>query len=642
MAFQESHMRFISDDDEATLLPGAQRPTAVMDWLRNMNRYLTSGARVFGVWGDIVSNESACPGGVQFGAQYKGEPGVRVAFKGDKGTAVEVEVTINSKARKVKAYPRRYRLGSDCFDRSLPIPYLVLDAVEPEQLHFYIHDRFSRIQNIEYIRLFKRALAWLSTEREAERPVRERMLQSITENHICRPEAAGVMLSHAIRLWRSANRGKGLPSLAEEGSSDWNEVLDVVYLLEHGSATQSERVQRYLDSLGCAAVRLCVSGRARLIAYVEPKAEERDDRLTPHVWLHRIVLRLGKRSVSELSRAWVRLPAFDASEHQIASFGNEATWLSTFSGFSNFKQKQEVFRSCEQGVSFLRELVGDAQRVHEFAEQYLLKRRQTKGTYGRVPDIGLALPIGLVHIKQGSRDLVQAICLTDGMASDSIYSLLNGPQKESFKDKELSRYAHPEHMVSRLVHAANRRMLGTTLNLSLMTKMFALSAASSPLQDKVYSNSWGSSHNVLSFDEKAAMGMATVGPTERYWFAGGIVPGEEGRGLDALMGIEGKLDNLQPGQLWLYTPKQEPLVDTEYFAEIDGLALVIHGIEHWDAQLLACWLTAEERREVLQRFAEAYPDAFSACDAKPRIHAATRTFTLPAGTPVKEAVRPQE
>ncbi|NWC83156.1 hypothetical protein HX798_23115 [Pseudomonas putida] len=641
MAFQESHMRFISDDDEATLLPGAQRPAPVMDWLRGMNRYLTSGARVFGVWGDIVSNESACPGGVQFGAQYEGEPGVRVAFKGDKGIAVEVDVTINSKARKVKAYPRRYHRGTDCFDCSLPIPYLVLDAVEPEQLHFYIHDRFSRVENVEYIRLFKRALAWLSKEREAERPVRERMLQAITDNHICPPETAGATLSHAIRLWRSANRGKNLPTLLEEGSSGWNEVLDVVYLLEHGSASQSERVQRYLDSLGCAAVRLCVSGRARLIAYVEPKTDERDDRLTPHVWLHRIVLRLGKRSVNELSRAWERLPAFDASEHQIASFGNEAPWLATFSGFSSFKQKQELFRSCEHGVSFLRELVGNEQRLEEFAEQYLLKRRQTKGTYGRVPEIGLAVPIGLVHMKQGSRDLVQAICLTDGMASDSIYSLLEGPFKESFKDKELSRYAHPEHMVSRLVHVADRRMLGTTLNLSLIPKKYALEMASAPLQANVYSNRWGSSHNVLSFDGKAAMGMATIGPNERYWFAGGIEPGVEGGGLDSLVGTEGKLNNLQPGQLWLYTPNKEQSVDTEYFAEIDGLALVIHGIEHWDAQLLACWLTAEERQLVLQRFAEAYPDAFSAFDTKARVHAAARTFTLPFGTHVKEAVRPE-
>ncbi|MEW5511904.1 hypothetical protein ABGT16_04725 [Pseudomonas asiatica] len=641
MAFQERHMRFISDDDEATLLPGAQRPAPVMDWLRGMNRYLTSGARVFGVWGDIVSNESACPGGVQFGAQYKGEPGVRVAFKGDKGTAVEVDVTINSEARKVKAYPRRYHRGSDCFDRSLPIPYLVLDAVEPEQLHFYIHDRFSRIENVEYIRLFKRALTWLSKEREAERPVRERMLQSITDNLISPPETAGVTLSHAIRLWRSANRGKGLPTLGEEGSSDWSEILDVVYLLEHGSASQSERVQRYLDSLGCAAVRLCVSGRARLIAYVEPKPEERDDRLTPHVWLHRIVLRLGKRCVSELSRTWARLPTFDASEHQIASFGNEAPWLSTFSGFSSFKQKQEVFSSCEQGVSRMRELVQDEQRLHEFAEQYLLKRRQTKGTYGCVPNIGLAVPIGLVHKKQGSRDMIHAICLMDDLASNSIYSLLDAPYKVAFKDKELSRYAHPDHMVSRLVHVADRRMLGTTLHLSLMTKKFALEAASAPLQGKVYSNRWGSSHDVLSFDGKAAMGMDTVGPGESYWFAGGIVPGVEGTGLDSLMGIEGQLDNLQPGQLWLYTPKQDHSDNTEYFAEIDGQALVIHGMEHWDAQLLACWLTAEERLQVLQRFTEAYPGAFSACDAKPRLHAAQRTFTVPANTLVKEAVRPQ-
>lgn len=643
MDFQERHMRFISDDDEATLLAGAERPAPVMDWLRSRNRYLTSGARVFGVWKDIVSNEGACPGGVQFSAQYSGESGVLIAFKGDKGTAVELDVTINNKARKVKAYPRGYRRSNDGFDNSLPVPYLVLDAIEPEQLHFYIHDRFSRIENVEYLRLFKRALAWLNAERDAEKPSRERMLQAIVSNGVCSTVSAQATLNHAIRLWRSANRGKALPTLEDEGSSGWNEVLDVVYLLEHSSATQFERIKAYLDSEGHALVRLCVTGRARLVAYVEPKAEERDDRLTPHVWLHRIVLRLGKRTVTEMSRSWERLPAFDAAEHEIASSGNEAPWLSTYCGFSTYKQKQDLFLACEKGVSFLRDLALNEQRVREFAEEYLTKRRQAKGSHGSVPHIGLALPIGLIHHKQGSRENIRAICVSDYLASDAIYSLLEaGSFKEDFMRKELSRYAHPNHQVSRMVHVADRRMIGSTLNLSLWSKKFALEAAADPLKLDVSPYSWGASHGTLSLDAKVAKGKEESRESESYWFAGGLVPGVQGQGLDALIGIEGKLDGLQPGQFWLYTPSNEASAETEYFAEIDGQALTNYSMGVWDSQLLACWLTADEREQVLQRFSAAYPGVLDTCDDMPRVQAAKRTFSLPAGTIVKEAVRSTE
>ncbi|HBO5516228.1 TPA: hypothetical protein L4559_005157 [Pseudomonas aeruginosa] len=643
MDFQEKHMRFISDDDEATLLAGAERPVPVMDWLRSRNRYLTSGARVFGVWKDIVSNEGACPGGVQFSARYEGESGVLIAFKGDKGTAVELDVTINNKARKVKAYPRGYRRCNDVFDNSLPVPYLVLDAIEPEQLHFYIHDRFSRIENVAYLRLFKRALAWLSAEREAEKPARERMLQAIVTNGICAAESALDTLNHAIRLWRSANRGKVLPSLGDEGTSDWNEVLDVVYLLEHGKATQFERIKAHLDSEGYALVRLCVTGRARLAAYVEPKAEERDDRLTPHVWLHRIVLRLGKRTVTEMSRSWERLPAFDAAEHEIVSSGNEAPWLSTYSGFSSHKQKQDLFLACEKGVSYLRDLASNEQRVREFAAEYLIKRSQTKGSHGSVPHIGLALPIGLIHHKQGSRENIRAICVSDYLASDAIYSLLeDGPFKEDFKRKELSRYAHPNHQVSRMVHVADRRMIGSTLNLSLWTKRFALEAAADPLRPNISPYSWGSSHGTLSLDAKVAKGKEESSESESYWFAGGLVPGARGQGLDALIGTEGKTDALRPGQLWLYTPSSKTSAETEFFAEIERQDLTSYCMSDWDTQLLACWLTPEEREQVLQRYSSAYPGALDTCDEKPRIQAAQRTFSLPAGTIVKEAIRSTE
>lgn len=643
LAFQEKHMRFISDDDEATLLAGSKRPVPVMDWLRSRNRYLTSGARVFGVWKDIVSNEGACPGGVQFSARYEGESGVLIAFKGDKGTAVELDVTINNKARKVKAYPRGYLRCNDAFDNTLPVPYLVLDAIEPEQLHFYIHDRLSRIENVAYLRLFKRALAWLNAEREAERPTRVRMLQAIVTNGICSAESASETLNHAIRLWRSANRGKPLPALSAEGTSDWNEVLDVVYLLEHGNATQFERIKHYLDSNGHELVRLCVTGRARLVAYVEPKAEERDDRLTPHVWLHRIVLRLGKRSVTEMSRSWERLPAFDASEHKIFSSSNEAPWLSTYSGFSSHKQKKDLFLACEKGVSLLRDLASNEQRVRELSEEYLIKRWHAKGPQGSVPRIGLVLPIGLVHHKQGSREEIRAICICDSHASGAIYSLLEeGAFKEDFKRKEIFRYAHPNYQVSRMVHLADRRMIGSTLTLSLWRKKFALEAAATPLMPHVSAYSWGASYGTLSLDAKVAKGKEESSESESYWFAGGLVPGAQGQGLDALIGTEGKLDGLKPGQLWLYTPSRTTSGETEFFAEIERQELTQHCMSDWDAQLLACWLTPEEREQVLRKYSAAYPGVLDISDETPRIHAAHRTYTLPAGAFVKEAVRSTE
>lgn len=620
MEFQQQYMRFIADDDESGLIASNEpRAKPVMEWLKGVNRYLTSGSRVFGVWSDLITNEYSSPGGVKYGGDYRGESDVGIPYSGDLGPCIERPVvTGRGKERNVKIYPGRYRRSREAYDDSLHVPFLVLDSIEPETLHFYIHDRQSRIQNVSYIRLFKRALAYLNAERAQEQPVRALMLKAIVTAGIAPELRAESTLAHAIRLWRAANRGAALPLAADQGGSAWNEVLDVAYLIEHAAGTQLSRVTEFAAAKGYAPVRLSVTGKARLVLYVEPFADERDDRITPHAWLKRIVLQLGKNKITEHSATWERLRNFDPDEHEVAALGDATYWLTTVTGFKSLKAKREIIEACDNGVSLLRELATSQAAVNTLGARYLEIRSNTRSTHKMVPVIGFSVPVGLVVMHDSMRLKVSVITAGCSKASNLIYNLLDaGPAREEFKEMESSAYASQATQSNRLERYSDRRRTGTILSFGLTSEAKDKVARAATLRHECGDYRWAPGE--FSADAALTAGLKKEGSKLRsVWLGGGLAHNGDGPGFDDLLGISADIDGYAPGALWVYVG--EP--DSEYlavYAEIKGDDRTIHMCSGYEAMLQATWLTEDERDAVFEQLHKDWPSLLGEADVEKRL-----------------------
>ncbi len=628
MEFQERYMRFIQDDDEAALLPGRERPMPVLQWMAKQNRLLTPGARVFGMWADIEANERACPGGSKVSGRVTDKPSVKIAFKGDKGPAVEIFKASGDTVRKVKAYPRRFYKGrDDIFDESLKTPYLVLDAIEPEELKFYIHDRASRVDCADYIGLFKAALRFVESERAEELPSRTSMLDAIVKANVVPADRAVEALSHAIRLWRSANNGQPLPSLEDAGSKGWNTILDTVYLIEHAASTQLERVIAFCDERQLTPVRLSVTGKAQLVLYVEPRAEERDDRLTPHAWLHRIVLRLGKRAITELSRSWEMLPVFDPTEHAIMSLGDEEHWTKVRSGFTDLKQKRALFEACEAGLSQLKGLIASPDLAAQFAEDYLRFRDNLKVVYGQVPQAAAVFPVGLYVTTDRGVLRAGVIHLGHSEAAYIAHDLLAQPAQGAFAKQELSSYANKKSRSLLLALHSDKRLLMRDLKLAILTRKGTLSLDGQP-----FIRDFGGFEHVTGDSPSSRLCAALERDKRdgaRAWLAGGLGEDKADQ-LDSIFPAELSCDDSDWSFVARHTrqPKSKDISTEEwlkyapcpeFFTLKKGIPSSITLNGYYDQSAVRACFTVQEREEAIASLLAENPELVTPTELTPRL-----------------------
>ncbi|TQF08269.1 hypothetical protein FJV41_50840, partial [Myxococcus llanfairpwllgwyngyllgogerychwyrndrobwllllantysiliogogogochensis] len=114
------------------------------------------------------------------------------------------------------------------------MPYLVLDAVDPEDLRWYIQHRGTRERHLEYIRFFKRALKLIESDRAAEAGARAQLLQALHEGDIGDPVDRPRLVDRAVIAWRAANRGQPLPLFEQGGranSKAWKSLLDQMFVM---------------------------------------------------------------------------------------------------------------------------------------------------------------------------------------------------------------------------------------------------------------------------------------------------------------------------------------------------------------------------------------------------------------------------
>jgi hypothetical protein len=408
MEFQEKYCRFLHDDDASTMLPGLARPH-VMEWVNQKNEYLRSGSRVLCNWRELMNPDTA-PSACKSGGRehlYVERPytpsevfGHAVVSKSGLSLCVDVTVsgysftthgdrTFSCKVNISKF--KRYAWGDT------DLAYLCLDAVEPEELHWYIHNREARVKHLHYLRFFKQALRFIERERAQEHGTRQRMLQALQEGGVGEPADRVAVVGKAVMAWRAANRGKELPTFEEAGKSPvWKALLDQMYTLAGAaqSVDHAAAVQSLMEGQGLAPLRLVLSGAGKFTIYAAPSARERDDRLVPHVWVHRIALAQGKNGFVEKSRSWKLLPEASAAETTLHEWEAAKEWLGLESPFASFAKKQEVLAHATGFADRLQRFSGPMS-VELFRQEMALWEAANEDCRRSFPS--LAIPFGVVY-----------------------------------------------------------------------------------------------------------------------------------------------------------------------------------------------------------------------------------------------------
>lgn len=344
--FQDDYCRFIHDDDGFGLLAGEKRQQ-VGDWINEMNSYARSGSRMLCNWRRLMNPETA-PGacrnyprgeGFDFRYQPANDKDVVIAYRAGQNLYVDIDVSGYSYKSGDRAFTCKVNLSKAKDGREDDLSRLCLDAVKPDDLRWYIHNRDSRSGHLTYIRFFKQALKYILAERETERDSRERLSLALHDGDIAHGAEATRLVDQAVIAWRAANRGKPVPVYGESAAA-WKSLLDQMYMLAGEGERQVEEVEAFIVGLGYRPLRMVLSGGAKVVVYAEPTAEERDDRLTPHAWVHRITVERGKAQYAEKTRRWALLPASEASETTLHQWPEASEWAGRSSVFQSYTNKQ--------------------------------------------------------------------------------------------------------------------------------------------------------------------------------------------------------------------------------------------------------------------------------------------------------------
>ncbi|MDI2145024.1 hypothetical protein KBJ94_23525 [Pseudomonas sp. ITA] len=400
--FQEKFCRFIHDDDGEGLIESTPRQS-VAEWIKEKNAYLCSGSRVLCLWNELMNPDtapSACKArGDYFDRAFKPSKPIdlKIAARIADSLCVKVEVTGGYGAR-ARTFACNVNLTS--FKRgtwsSGNLAFLCLDTVEPEELHWYIHNREARSNHIQFIRFFKLALAHIEQERESELDARNRMRQALSDGAIANGDEALGIISQTVIAWRAANRGKPLPQFVDgKAPAAWKGLLDQMYALAGNGVRQAQEIEAFVRQSGYTPLRIALTGNSKFVVYAAPKDNELDNRLEPHAWVNRMIVEQSKGKLVEKSRRWVILRQVDAAETSLKEWSEIKDWLRS-SVFESYEMKQEILNEVVGHAGKLKQLLKepDAASHRVLLENWFKCRSEMNEVSSTVASPNLAIPVG--------------------------------------------------------------------------------------------------------------------------------------------------------------------------------------------------------------------------------------------------------
>lgn len=400
--FQEKFCRFIHDDDGEGLIETTPRQP-VAAWIKEKNAYLCSGSRVLCLWHELMNPDtapSACKArGDHFDRDFRPSNPIdlKIAARIADSLCVKVEVKGGYGSR-ARTFSCNVNLTS--FDHrtwsSGNLAFLCLDTVEPEELHWYIHNREARSNHIQFIRFFKLALAHLEQERASEQDARNRMLQALSDGAIAHGEEARGIISQTVIAWRAANRGKPLPQFVDgKAPAAWKGLLDQMYTLAGNGVRQAQEIEAFVRQSGYQPLRIALTGNSKFVVYAAPKDNELDNRLEPHAWVNRMIVEHSKGKLVEKSRRWVILRQVDAAETSLKEWSEIKEWMRT-SVFESYELKQEILDEVVGHAGKIKDLLRgqDAASHRVLLEDWFELRSEMSEASNIVASPNLVIPVG--------------------------------------------------------------------------------------------------------------------------------------------------------------------------------------------------------------------------------------------------------
>lgn len=422
MEFQEKYFNFIHDADGSGLIE-APSFEPVSSWIARKNALLVSGSRVMCHWNqliDVNTAPSACEKsfyGTGYRAAFLPEKkfSVVVAVKSGEEVVVKPHVFGVSRLGKSRDFDCRVSLtavDSSGFSDSA-IPYLCLDSIEPEEVGRYIHSRKTRIGHVAYLRMFRRVLELVKSERAAEEGSRLKMLNALIAGGLAAGGEAHSIVNRAVIAWRAANRGADLPGHDQWSNKQWNEILDQMHGLSSGAESYGVEVEKLASTLGLEPLRLVLTGKAKWYLYAAPKADERDNRGEPFAWVHRLHLGRNKAGFTVKGDSWVILPENFAGEVVKQEWDAAVEFSGLSSEFKSPQAKKDYLQTVSSSACDLEQFgsgMGD-----EFILQMssniaaAVKRESSKKKY--IQHVMVMIPLFLLRARQGGPLNVYSACL---------------------------------------------------------------------------------------------------------------------------------------------------------------------------------------------------------------------------------------
>ena len=477
LEFQAAHLNFLRDEGRTVLAEDRQ---PLRQWIAEKNRYLRSGSRVLCRWGSLMTPETA-PGacfrdssGRGFERRYTPERSIdlAIAYRDGESICVDTEVLGYSySTHKDRRFNCRVDLSAyrEDYDDEGTLAYLCLDAVRPEEIAGYLHSREARRDHVYYIRFFKHALAHLEAERAEEAPARAALLEALTTANLASGKEALDLIDQAVIAWRAVNGGKALPGPESQGGAAWRALLDQMFVLARSGNRLLEETEALARKLALTPLRLVLSGRAKPVLYAAPREAERDDRLEPHAWVHRLTLERGKRALKVRSDRWVSLPALAAGETTLNEWAGAKDWADHPSAFRSLEHKRECLalpaRFAERLAPFARPLPREHYRA--LLESWRRARREALRNSRYVRNPWFVVPFGVLRQHGSERSGIRYLCVGTSEPHALLYRLApSGPEADVLREEFVDQYSDRAGALVRFQDAVGHHRTFTLLTLS--------------------------------------------------------------------------------------------------------------------------------------------------------------------------------
>lgn len=441
--FQSRYFRFLENDDEARLISDDLKDVDV--WMAECNKAIGPGSRV------VVTTHhgfTSCSPQLKrvrtMDVDVKKLPNQLIVSRVKKNHCVTVP-TYTQWGKAAQNTAVVWLDGPECESSNW---YLCMDTVRLEVIRRYIYSSRSRTANISWLRTFKRAEAILVREHEAQAELRSLLASAALENGVLAANEVDEAIEVALSAWRAAHNGADAPSVHETKAV--HELLTLMFPADRLAQSMQLMVDDLIALHHYTPLKLCRTGKNRLVLYVEASQEDRAPYSTgvQWGWVKRVVIDVKKvkLSVASSSFVWLEREKPDASELSMREWPQLESWVHAFGEPCKLKSLEFMKSSMLMVEAQFADMLaqGRAQPCGKgiddvFFESLLLDARSRYATKTYLKDITVVIPLGVMQdsVNQ-SRKGPEALFL---YAATGVYAFVNRygtvEQRETYKKEVL-------------------------------------------------------------------------------------------------------------------------------------------------------------------------------------------------------------